>query len=102
MATKKVKLYIQAMKFNFEDSFEISVCTHQRDSNTNLTAIRLDTVEVNIEVPELDEKSLNLAQIEQVRDQIKSEKAESYLRVARMEEHINSLMCLENNTGVNE
>ena len=97
MATQKVKLYIQARKFSNERFFTISIDTHKFDSDNYVTRVLLNTVELDIEIPELDEKTLTLAQIEQLRDQIKAEKAEHYLRVVGLEDKINSLMCLENN-----
>ncbi len=97
MKTKKVELFIQAKKRNWEDKFSISVDTFEFKSDSHGVAITLDKKIIEIEVPELDEKALTLSHVEQIREQIKVEKAASYLRVARMEEHINSLMCLENN-----
>jgi len=97
MKTMQKELFIQAEKYSWEDKFSIGINTYERKSDNSEIAITLDKVTVNVEVPELDEKMLTLAQIEQTQEQIKAEKAASYLRVTKMEDHINSLMCLENN-----
>ena len=95
MTTKKVKLYIQAEKSNLSEGSAIVINACEFRSDKWSTYITLNTIELDIEVPELDEKALTLAEIEQIRDKIKAEKADSYLRVVQMEEKINSLMCLE-------
>ena len=96
MATQKVKLYIQARKSGWEDKFSLVIDTMAFESTETTLTVQLNTVELDIEVPELDEKMLSLAQVEQLRDQIKAEKAAHYLRVTGLEDKINSLMCLEN------
>jgi len=101
MPTKKVKLYIQAKKYNWESEFNLCVDTMAFISDNNIVCVQLNSVEVDIEVPELDKKALTLAEIEQIRDHIKAEKANHYLRVTNLEDKINNLMCLENDTGVN-
>lgn len=97
MKTKQVELFIQARKYNWQESFEITINDHERESSQSAIFITLGKKIVNIELPTLDEKILTLAHVEQIRDQIAAEKAASYLRVTRMEDQINSLMYLENN-----
>lgn len=94
--TKEVTLFIQAIKWSWDRSFEIKVSTHQKKSDGDWTIVDLDTMVVNVEIPVLDEKVLVLAEVEQLQAVIKAEKADSYLRIVALEEKINSLMYLEN------
>ncbi len=96
MKTKKIELFIQARKYNWQENFKISVNLWEFKTDDKSIYITLDKKIIDIEIPELDEKLLTLAHVEQLRDQIKSEKAASYLRVIKMEDEINSLMCIEN------
>jgi len=94
---REVKLYIQAKKHSWQEEFEIEVNAIELDTDSSTIYLTLDTKVVHVGVPQIDEKTLTLAHIEQIHDQIKCEKANHYLRVTRMEDTINSLMCLENN-----
>ena len=100
MKTQQVELFIQATKYCWEEEFNIEVNTVEHKTETNsarpTTYVTLDKKTVSVTTPEIDEKMLTLAYVEQIRQQIKAEKAASYLRVTQMEDQINSLMCIEN------
>lgn len=96
MKTMQVELFIQAEKNSWQDNFEIKVNRYNHETDNSTVYVTLDRVIVNVKIPELDEKMLTLAQIEQIQGQIKAEKAAHYLRVTNMEDQINSMMCLEN------
>lgn len=96
MKTMKVELFVQAAKRVYEDNFSIVINACEFQSDEHGIYVTLDKKTIEIEIPELDDKMLTLTQIDQIKDQIKAEKAASYLRVINMEDRINNLMCLEN------
>lgn len=74
MKTQQVELFIQASKYTWEENFVIEVNQHNHVTDKTSIYIPLGKVIVNVEVPELDEKTLTLAHIEQIQGQIKLKK----------------------------
>lgn len=95
METKEVKLYVQAVKYSWKDNFEIDISTMKRSTDTATTAIQLSEVTVEIEIPNIYQNHLNLSHVEQLREAIKTEHADSYARITAIEEKIQSLLCIE-------
>ena len=95
METKEVKLYVQAIKYSWQDDFEINISTMKRLTDAATVAIDLSEVTVEVPVPIIDQKQLRLAHVEQLKEIIKTERANSYARITAIEEKIQSLLCIE-------
>jgi hypothetical protein len=95
METKEVKLYVQANKYSWEDDFQIIVSTVKHNSDGSTVAIQLSEVTVDVQIPAIDQKTLQLAEVEQLHAIIKTERANSYARITAIEEKIQSLLCIE-------
>jgi hypothetical protein len=95
METKEVKLYVQANKYSWEDDFQIIVSTVKRLSDAATVVIQLSEVLIDVPVPTVNQKTLQLAEVEQLQEAIKTEHANSYARITAIEEKIQSLLCIE-------
>jgi len=95
--TKEVTIYIFARKWNNCEwgKWEIDCSTHILKSCAYYTIVQLDKVVKHISMPVLDIKTLTLAEIEHLRDEITKERAESQLRLNAIEEKIQSLLAIE-------
>ena len=92
---RKLTLYIRAEKPCYGSEFEITVSSYMSESDRYSTVIPLETVEVEVNVPVLDIKTLTLKEIEQLQELIQKEKNESHMRVNAIKEKIQNLQCLE-------
>ena len=92
---RKVKLYIQAEKWNHSNNFEIKVNTFKSQTSEHYVIVDLSEVEIDIEIPSVDDKQLTLEEVKQLKAMIVKEKAQSYARVTSIEEKIQSLLSLE-------
>ena len=92
---KKVKLYVQAVKWDWDDEFKIQVNSFHPVSSDNCIFVDLSEVEIEIEVPLVNEKQLQMEEIKHLQSIIEKEKADSYVRVTAIEEKIQSLLSLE-------
>lgn len=93
----KLNLYTYARKWkDFAGAPEIFISPfNSHKSDAAHTYVLLQTTEVEVPDIEIDIKAFTIAQIEQLQDEVRTEKAESYLRVVKLKETIQSLMCLE-------
>lgn len=94
---KKVTLYVHAMKGKWADKYTCHISladvTGAGDADTHVEL--LSEVEIEIDVPDINEKQLKLLRIGSLEKKIKKEKADSHVRVIAIEEKIQSLMCIE-------
>ena len=95
METKEVKLYVIANKYTWEDDFKILVLTSLPMPDAATVAIQLSEVTVEVQIPDVDVKHLQLEEVKQLRETIKTERANSYARITAIEEKIQSLLCIE-------
>jgi hypothetical protein len=95
METKEVKLYVQAAKWAWERDFKINVSTYQKTAEVDRVVIDLSEVLIDVPVPTVNQKTLQLAEVEQLQEAIKTEHANSYARITAIEEKIQSLLCIE-------
>ncbi len=97
---KKVTLYVTAIKQSYQKEFTIEVNSYDRASIcqgvTTAVCIPLSVVEIEIEIPAIDGKQLQAEEVKQLQASIQKEKADSYIRVTAIEEKIQSLLCIEN------
>tara|TARA_R110000851_G_scaffold135594_3_gene271080 strand:+ start:1201 stop:1527 length:327 start_codon:yes stop_codon:yes gene_type:complete len=98
-ATKKhkVNLFVRAVKRDHSNGFVINVNTFEVDGHLfdHETSIKLGSVEVEIDIPDIDLNGLNDLEIEQIKERIVKEKNESHLKIQAYEERIQSLLCIE-------
>jgi hypothetical protein len=95
METKEVKLYVQAHKYTWDDEFKIVVSTAKPLPDAATVVIQLSEVMIDVQIPTVNLKTLQLAEVEQLRETIKTERANSYARITAIEEKIQSLLCIE-------
>jgi hypothetical protein len=95
METKEVKLYVQAVKWAWEKDFKIGVGTYRGESDKDRCVVDLSEVIVDVQIPTVDHNQLTLAEVEQLRETIKTERADSYARITAIEEKIQSRLCIE-------
>jgi hypothetical protein len=95
METKEVKLYVQAVKYTWEDDFKILVLTSLPTPDAATVSVQLSEITVEVPIPTIDKKQFKLAHVEQLQKTIKLERANSYARITAIEEKIQSLLCIE-------
>ncbi len=98
----KVILYIQAVKWvcDFGDNaFNISVTSYKRESDENHIVIDIDEQEVEIDVPEVSQKDLTIAHIEQLKGIKVKFQAEAHMKIKSIDEQIENLLSIENKVG---
>jgi len=95
METKEVKLYVQAKKWIFESEFSIDVTTNKFITDNSGIVIDLSEITVDVQIPTVDHKQLQLEEVKQLQEIIKTERADSYARITAIEEKIQSLLCIE-------
>ena len=95
METKEVKLYVQAIKYSWQDDFEINITTMKRLTDAATVAIDLSEVTIEVPIPPTDQKKLRLEEVEQLSNLVRLEKANSYARITEIKEKIQSLLCIE-------
>jgi len=100
MKTQQVTLYISAQKYTWDNEFKISIDIFKCGSSDSCVIVQLDTQEVEIPVPEIDEKALTLVQIEHLKASIKKEKVDSHMRILGIEDAISKLQCIESTVPV--
>ena len=92
---KNITLYIQATKFEWEKVWNYDIQTFVRKTDTNQMFELLKEINLEIDVPVIDQKSMSLQEIEQLRDQIKKVDAEAQMQKNAIEERIQSLLAIE-------
>lgn len=95
---KKVKLWVTAHKYDHDKEFRISVDCFDRSSLSSCTtgtSIAMSVVEVEVEIPTVNQKQFTLEEVKQLQARIQKEKADSHVRVIAIEEKIQSLLCIE-------
>ena len=95
METKEVKLYVQAVKYNWQKEFVIDVRDYKTESSREQVVVHLSEVTVEVQIPDVDVKHLQLEEVKQLQETIKTERANSYARITAIEEKIQSLLCIE-------
>ena len=95
MKTKEVKLYVQAVKYNWQKEFVIDVRDYKTESSHEQVVVHLSEVTVEVQIPDVDVKHLQLEEVKQLQETIKTERANSYARITAIEEKIQSLLCIE-------
>jgi hypothetical protein len=95
METKEVKLYVQAVKWAWERDFKISVSTYQKTAEVDRVVIDLSEVLIDVPIPTVNQKTLQLAEVEQLSNLVRLEKANNHARITAIEEKIQSLLCIE-------
>jgi hypothetical protein len=95
METKEVKLYVYAVKWNYKKEFQIEVSCFKRESCESYIIVDLSEVMIDVQIPTVNQKTLQLAEVEQLKETIKTERANSYARITAIEEKIQSLLCIE-------
>lgn len=95
---RKVKLYVTAAKGCYDIEFKIEVDSFDRTTleNRGSVAIPLSVIEIEIEIPDISGEQLQAEEVKQLQAAIKKEMADSHVRVIAIEEKIQSLLCIEN------
>lgn len=92
----KVKLHIQAIKYSFEDKFSVGVYIHGFKTESSQVVVDIGEVEVDVDIPEVSEKELNLAHVEQLKGVKKSIQAECNAKIVSIDSQIANLLALAN------
>ena len=95
MKTKEVKLYVQAVKYNWQKEFVIDVRDYKTESSPEQVVVHLSEVKVEVQIPDIDEKRLTLEEVKQLEQAITEEDNASYARIKAIKEKIQSLLCIE-------
>lgn len=90
----KIKLYIQAEKYNFEKEFRVCVNAYKVESTQTHIVINIGEVEVEVDTPEISQKELTLAHVEQLKGIKKSLQAECNAKVVSIDNQIANLLAL--------
>ena len=96
----KVKLYIQAEKYNFEKEFRTCVNAFKIKSSQTHIVIDIAEVEVDVEVPDISQNDLTLAHIEQLKGVKKSIQADCNAKVTAIENQIANLLAITCEEGL--
>ena len=91
----KVKLYIQASKYSFQDEFSVKVSCYKSQSCESSVVIDVDEVEVDIDIPEFTQEQFTNGHVEQLRLIKEKLKADTHLKIKSLDEQIESLLAIE-------
>ena len=91
----KVKLYIQARKWSFEENFETIVSTFRIESDASYAMVDIDEVEVDIDVPKFTQEQFTNGLVEQLVKTKQKLQAETHLKLKSLDEQIESLLAIE-------
>ena len=91
----KVKLYIQASKYSFQDEFTVSASCYRSQSCESSVVIDVDEVEVDIDVPEFTQEQFTNGHVDQLRIIKEKLKADTHLKIKSLDEQIESLLAIE-------
>lgn len=98
----KTKLYCYYYKWNWDTEYVFGVSNSYAPQNSdNRIVIPLCEREVDIDLPEVDNKTLTLAEVERLQQQIQKEQAESHKRIVDLQDRINSLLAIESSVKKN-
>ena len=73
----------------------IIVSTVKRLSDAATVVIQLSEVLIDVPIPTVNQKTLQLAEVEQLSNLVRLEKANNHARITAIEEKIQSLLCIE-------
>lgn len=96
---KEITIYTQASKWSFQDKFEIIHSTRKNSTNESCIYINLNEQVVEIDIPDgLEDLMVNteISELEKMRDKIK---ADSIVKINRIDDKIQSLLSIENKQG---
>jgi|VirMetMinimDraft_7_1064189.scaffolds.fasta_scaffold400518_2 hypothetical protein len=91
----KVKLYIQASKYSFQDEFSVSVSCYKSTSDARNVIIDIDELEIDVDVPEFTQEQFTSGHVEQLRIIKEKLKADTHLKIKSLDEQIESLLAIE-------
>ena len=91
----KVKLYIQASKYSFQDEFTVNASCYRSQSCESSVVIDVDEVEVDIDIPEFTQEQFTNGHVEQLRLIKEKLKADTHLKIKSLDEQIESLLAIE-------
>lgn len=91
----KVKLYIQASKYSFQDEFSVSVSCYKSKSDARNVIIDIDELEIDVDVPEFTQEQFISGHVEQLRIIKEKLKADTHLQIKSLDEQIESLLAIE-------
>ena len=93
---KIVELFVCAeLEFSFDNEFKLNVSTYDLSAMSHCTAMTLDKIEVEVEVPVLTKEFTTLKHVELLKQQYEKEKRDSHLRLESINNKINDLLCLD-------
>lgn len=92
---QKLTLYFLASKSEHDKEFTFNVHAFDWPGHDFDTNIKMGSVDVEINVPDLNQKEFTLAEIEQLKERIKKEELDSHQRVKAFNDHIQNLLCIE-------
>ena len=88
----KIKLFTQARKFSHESEFTIQHSTVEATGSDLWTCITLHEQEIEIEVPEFDDKKIKALEIEKLEKAKSDVLAASQEKAAEIDDKIKSLL----------
>ena len=92
----KTKLYIQAVKWSFDDEFEINAGTIKHKSSCDRVVIDIDETEVEVECPDFTQAQFANGHVEQLRKVKEKLLAETHQKAKSLDEQIEQLLAIEN------
>lgn len=94
----KIKLFLNYERWTFEDEGAIRAWDIKLEKQINDTKIIIPLGSCEVEVPDFaipSENEIKGAVVGGLRELIQKEQAESFLKIKKLEDKINQLLCLE-------
>ena len=92
---QKITIYTQAIKYDWDNDFSVQHFTFHAKTTSDQVVIDLCENEVEINIPAADDKTLTMAHVQQLQEQITQEKQNSFQKVKRLEDKVKMLLCIE-------
>ncbi len=93
----KTTLYIQAVKWAFENEFTSVVNTYKRTTDETYTVIDIAEQVIELDAPEISNSELTAKQVEQLQKMRVQVLADNHIRLQKVDDEIASLLALESN-----
>ena len=91
----KLTIYTQAVKYKWQNDFELQYSIFESESDSHSCVITLQTQVVEIKEVELDPKVLIDAEVSQLKQLKKDLTAKTQVAMNLFDEKIQSLLCIE-------
>tara|TARA_R110000796_G_scaffold64465_2_gene149407 strand:+ start:8003 stop:8296 length:294 start_codon:yes stop_codon:yes gene_type:complete len=89
------EIFIQAHKYDWEDSYKIDVTTFKQESSSSVIVVDIEQREIEIELPDDFDSHFNQKSINELNERKSKVLAKCGIDVIKIEEQIQSLLAID-------